>query len=475
MARSAAIIGGSIGGLAAGVGLARHGWHVTVVERDPAPDTRDGDAAFVEWERPHVPQWRQPHGFSARARNLLLANIPEVVDRLRDDGVDEINLFTMMAPPEMHRPEDDQYGALWSRRPGFELALRREAEVQEGLELCSPSVVSGLIVDDDGEVPTVRGIELDGGARVEADVVIDAGGRRSPVCGWLEEMGVSIPTDRQECAGLYYSRYYRLRPESQLHQIMLIGQATALEQANVVAFTGDHGTFGVLVAPHAAATEFKVLRNDWAWDAFVGAIPRMSVWVDPANATPLTSVAFMGAHQNVLRRHVVDGRPLVRGLLPVGDALCTTNPQYGWGASMALTYAFAAVDAALAHIDDLEAMSLAFHDVVASEAGAVYAESSAADRMLLRQWMNEPTPPEDQEVVERQMLLRGVAAGATHSAALGRAQLRRTGLLDGWNDTLDDPEVLEEARHSLEILSSKQSTGPSTAELMALVEAARPA
>lgn len=474
MARSAAIIGGSVGGLAAGISLARHGWRVTVVERDPAPETNDGDAAFVEWERRHVPQWRQPHGFSSRTRNLLLANIPEVVERLRNDGVDEINLFTMMAPPEMHKPEDDEYAALWSRRPGFELALRRQAEEQKGLDLRSPAVVSGLLVDPDGATPAVHGFDLDDGTRVEADLVIDAGGRRSPVYKWLNAIGVSIPMDRQACAGLYYSRYYRLRSDSELHPIMLIGQRTGLEQANVIGFTGDHGTFGILVAPHADASEFKVLRNDWAWDAFLAAIPRWAPWIDPANATPLASVAFMGAHQNVLRHHVVNGRPLVHRLLPVGDSLCTTNPQYGWGASMALTYAFAAVEAAISHIDDPEAMALAYHEVVREEAGTVFAESAAMDRVQLREWTGEPTPPEDHEVVERQMLLLGVTAGATHHPALGRAQLRRAGLLDGWNDILDDSEVVEQARRSLDILAKKQATGPSTAELLKMVEAARP-
>jgi 2-polyprenyl-6-methoxyphenol hydroxylase-like FAD-dependent oxidoreductase len=475
MQSRAAIIGGSIGGLATGVKLARHRWSVTVVERDPRPDTEDGDAAFVDWQRPHVPQWRQPHGFSSRSRNLLLANVPEVVDRLRADGVDEINLFTMLAPPELHRPEDDRYGALWTRRPGFELALRREAEDQVGLELRSPAVVAGLLIDNAGDAPVVHGVRLDDGTSIEADVVIDAGGRRSPVCAWLESAGVSIPTQLQDCAGLYYSRYYRLRPESDLHPLMLIGQVTALDRANVVGFTGDHGTVGLLVAPHAEADEFKVLRHDWAWDAFLGAMPRWAPWVDPANVEPLTGVSFMGRHQNVLHQFVVDGRPLVHGLLPVGDSLCTTNPQYGWGASMTLTYAFAAADAMIAHPGDPVAMALAYHTQVHDEAAAVFSESAAIDRMQLRTWRNEPTPPEDRDVVERQMLLRGVAAGATHHPALGRAQLRRSGLLDGWNEILDDPEVLEQARHSAAILERKKRDDLSTADLLATVEAARPA
>ena len=42
----------------------------------------------------------------------------------------------------------------------------------------------------------------------------------------------------------------------------------------------------------------------------------------------------MTGHQNVRRHVVVAGEPLAHSLLPVGDSLCTTNPQYGWGASM---------------------------------------------------------------------------------------------------------------------------------------------
>lgn len=96
------------------------------------------------------------------------------------------------------------------------------------------------------------------------------------------------------------------------------------------------------------------------------------------------------------------------------------------------------------------------------------------DRMLLREWTNEPTPPEGREVVDRQMLLRGVGAGATHHPALGRALLRRGGLLDGWNDILDDPEVVEQARRSLQILAGKRAAEPSTADLMKVVEASAP-
>ncbi len=213
MTRRAAIIGGSVAGLATGIALARRGWTVTVVERDVSPETNSGDEAFVAWDRRHVPQFRQPHAFSARSRNLLLQYIPEAVRWMLDDGIEETNLFKMLAPPEMWTAEDDQYTGLWTRRPAFELAIRRVAEAEPGVSIVAPGVVSGLITDAcaKGAPLVVRGITLDDGTRLDAELVVDCGGRRSPVPGWLAQLGVDTPCDVQDCDGVYYARYYRLR------------------------------------------------------------------------------------------------------------------------------------------------------------------------------------------------------------------------------------------------------------------------
>ncbi len=186
MTRRAAVIGGSVAGLASAIGLARRGWEVTVVERDLAPDTDDGDEAFLVWDRRNVPQFRQPHAFSARSRNLLLEHIPEVVDWLRADGIPEINLFKMLAPPELWSDEDDAYTGLWSRRPAFELAIRRTAEVEPGVTIVVPAVVRGLQMEQ-GSPLRVIGIVLADGTRIDADLVLDCAGRRSPVSKWLAE------------------------------------------------------------------------------------------------------------------------------------------------------------------------------------------------------------------------------------------------------------------------------------------------
>ena len=93
-----AIIGGSVAGLGAAIGLAERGIRATIVERDPAPSTESADEEFVAWARHSVTQFRQGHGFSARARTLLLEHAPTVVTRLGAVGTADVKFFTLLSP-----------------------------------------------------------------------------------------------------------------------------------------------------------------------------------------------------------------------------------------------------------------------------------------------------------------------------------------------------------------------------------------
>ena len=93
-------------------------------------------------------------------------------------------------------------------------------------------------------------------------------------------------------------------------------------------------------------------------------------------------------------------------------------------------YAFAAVEAATGHADDLEATALAYDERVRDEADAVYRESAAMDRIRLYRWNGEEVPEWDRAEVERQDLIQCIGAGALRDPVLGRAMLRRQGLLE---------------------------------------------
>jgi 2-polyprenyl-6-methoxyphenol hydroxylase-like FAD-dependent oxidoreductase len=474
MARHAVILGAGVAGLAAAIGLARRDWSVTVVERDPGPPPGGGDRAFVTWERRSVPQFRQPHAFTARARNLLLEHAPDVVDRLRADGIEESNVFKILTPPEQWQPDDDAFTGLMTRRPAFELALRRTAEAEPGIEVLCPQVVSGLLYapDDPALAPRVVGVQLADGRELPADVVLDCGGKRSPVARWLAEVGVDIPEDVQDCGIVYYTRYYRRNPESPLPLLALFGVIGEIESCVFLGFAGDHDTYGIMLGPRPEDDALRALKHTNAWEAVARSIPAVAPWVDAANGTPLNDVQTMAGNQNVHRYYVVDGEPLVLGMLTVGDALCTTNPFYGWGASMALTYAFGAAQVVEDHFGDPRGMALAYEAAVRREVDAVYRESAAIDRARTYRVSGAPVPDHDRAEVDRQELIaRGVMRGSVRDPTLARAFLRRINLIDAPDAILDDPEVLAKAIQVRDesVNEPLPKLGPDREELLAIL------
>src|SRR5437879_12306583 len=99
----AVVLGGGLAGLAAARLLRRHFPCVVVLERDRRPETAAPEDAFAAWERRGVPQFRHSHAFLARLRVMLLAHLPDVLDRLRavggrESGLDEVT------PPGAPRP-----------------------------------------------------------------------------------------------------------------------------------------------------------------------------------------------------------------------------------------------------------------------------------------------------------------------------------------------------------------------------------
>src|SRR5262245_64013597 len=85
----AVVLGGGIAGLATARLLARHFPRVVVLERDVRDDVTDPEDAFSSWRRGGVPQLRHSHAFLARLRLILLAHMPDVLDRLRPNGVSQ--------------------------------------------------------------------------------------------------------------------------------------------------------------------------------------------------------------------------------------------------------------------------------------------------------------------------------------------------------------------------------------------------
>src|SRR5204862_1160050 len=94
----AVVLGGGIGGLAAARLLTRHFRRVVVLERDHRDAVATPEEAFTGWARSGVPQFRHSHAFLARIRLVLLAHLPDVLDRLRAVGARESGLADVVPP-----------------------------------------------------------------------------------------------------------------------------------------------------------------------------------------------------------------------------------------------------------------------------------------------------------------------------------------------------------------------------------------
>ena len=90
------------------------------------------------------------------------------------------------------------------------------------------------------------------------------------------------------------------------------------------------------------------------------ALPECLDWLDDERSTPIGPVAAMGQERNLLRRFVIDGRPIALNLHVIGDTRCQTNSHYAWGSGNALAGAASLSDVLAEHAGDPEAQALAF-------------------------------------------------------------------------------------------------------------------
>lgn len=337
-AGSVVILGGSVAGGAAALLLSRAGWQVTLVDPEFDRMVSPGDEVT---HRPGAPHTVHAHGFGSRAHVELRRRLPDVHQALVEAGAHQVPLSEMV-PPALYdggRPGDEDVMSLQLRRYTFDRVL---ATAVTGSTVARvPHRATGLVLDRDGSVPVVRGLQLADGTVAIADITIDAGGRRSPVSGWLAAAGIAQPERFDECVARYYTRHFQITgPRPPLN----IGFADvhAFTCHVQLMFLGDGDTAMVAMAAHDEDPVLKVLRRPEAFDALLAANDAFSDW--RAALAPTTGVFCLGAFDNRVRSLVEESHPVALGLHQVGDSLAMTNPTRGRGVGMGLMSAGAMVD-----------------------------------------------------------------------------------------------------------------------------------
>lgn len=329
----ALVVGAGIAGICAARVLSDHFARVLILERDQLaeqPEPRRG-----------VPHGRHLHGLLAAGLRSIEALFPGFTDAAVQRGghLVDVGTFATWYSDGVALPKvETGLTGLLITRPLLErelracLASRANVSIEQGVQ------VSGL-EGSAWRITGVRATSGDGSSRViEADLVVDASGRGVTLPSWLSRFGLPEPEQDVVYMQLTYTSCLIRRRSQQLGgQLGFVCTPSAPVRRGGAAVAVEGERFLVTLMGYLGE---RAPRTFEGMVEYARTLPVPGLYELLRDAEPLSEPVEMRDPASVRPRYE-RLKHWPEGLLPFGDALCSINPSYGHGMTLAALEAHA--------------------------------------------------------------------------------------------------------------------------------------
>lgn len=322
----AIVMGGSIAGLCAAAALAKNFDRVTVLERDPEPGCL-----------PHrgVPQGNHVHVLLRRGQQIIEALLPGTFDQLRDAGARPVDLgsgFRWFQFGGWKASSEIGVDMWMQTRPMLEHHVRESVRRLANVELRFEAGIDEPV----HEGGRVRAVRMRDGELIEADLVVDATGRGSHSAGWLEQWGYGRVKEQEVEVGLAYTSGIFEMPAGQQPEkaLAIFHLAPGNRRAGLVFPVEGNRVMITLLGYHGdhAPTDLAGFK------AWARGLLRPDV-ADLLQHARLVSELRRFTYPTQVRRCYGTMLRLPNNYLVMGDAMCSFDPTFGQGMSVAAVQA----------------------------------------------------------------------------------------------------------------------------------------